>query len=102
LRGAACRFLSDVRVRQWSARNRDHLLGVIAWHASSTYADELWIAAAHENEDAVVYNLLCHACRHLPTSRPLALEYPAERACTGIQAAGFHLHQTLIWMSIPI
>jgi len=96
------KFFTDVRVLQWAAREGDFLMGVLAWHATATYADDLWLAAHPEHEEAVAYDLLRHACHVLPPHRALSLDYPAGRADQAIQAAGFNLQQTLIWMSLPI
>jgi len=96
------RFLNDLRVRQWSAWRRNALLGVLAWQSMSAYADSLWLATAPEYEESVVGALLAHARTQLSSHRPLSLDYPVDRAAAEIQAAGFRIHQTLIWMSMDI
>jgi ribosomal protein S18 acetylase RimI-like enzyme len=96
------RFLNDIQVRQWSAYRRNQLSGVLAWQSMLAYADSLWLATTPENEEGVVGALLHHARTHLSSRRPLSLDYPADRAVTEIQAAGFRIHQTLIWMSMDL
>jgi len=96
------RFLNDTQVRQWSAYRRNQLSGVLAWQSMLAYADSLWMATTPENEESVVEALLYHARTHLSPRRPLSLDYPAERAEAEIQAAGFRIHQTLIWMSMDL
>ena len=96
------RFFSDFQVRHWSARRGNQLLGVLAWQAMPSYADSLWLAAPSQSEDLAGRCLLEHIRRHPVQRRPLALDYPAGRASQAIQDAGFHLHQTLIWMSLKL
>ncbi len=100
--GLLIRVLNDIHVRQWSARQNDRLAGVLTWQLMPAYADSLWLATAPEFEEDVAGALLQYARSHLPSRRPLSLDYPAERASQTIQAAGFHLHQTLIWMSMDL
>jgi predicted GNAT family acetyltransferase len=102
LLGFLNRFLNDIQVRQWSAWHRNQLLGVLAWQSMLAYADSLWLATAPEYEESVVDALLLFARAHLSSHRPLSLDYPAGRAAAEIQAAGFRIHQTLIWMSMDL
>jgi ribosomal protein S18 acetylase RimI-like enzyme len=96
------RFLNDLQVRQWSARRGSQLIGVLAWQAMPSYADSLWLAAPPHSEDIAASCLLEHLRRHPVKRKPVALDYPAGRAAQAIQDAGFHLHQTLIWMSLKL
>jgi GNAT superfamily N-acetyltransferase len=100
--GSLNRFLNDIQVRQWSVWRRNQLLGVLAWQSMLAYADSLWLATTPEYEESVVGALLRHARTHLSSHRPLSLDYPAGHAGTEIQAAGFRIHQTLIWMSMDL
>jgi ribosomal protein S18 acetylase RimI-like enzyme len=100
--GFLSRFLNDIQVRQWSAWRRNQLLGVLAWQSMLAYADSLWLATTSEHEESVIGALLQYACTHLSTHRPLSVDYPAGRAGREFQAAGFRIHQTLIWMSMDI
>jgi len=100
--GFLYRFLNDFQVRQWSARRDNQLVGVLAWQSMPSYADSLWLAASPEHEAAAAHALLAHVRSRLRWHRPLALDYPAGRASQAIQDAGFHLHQTLIWMSLAL
>lgn len=100
--GLVVRFLNDIHVRQWSIWRNDQLAGVLAWQLMPAYADSLWLATKPELEESVVEALLHHTRAHLRSRRPLSLDYPAGRASRAIPAAGFHLHQTLIWMSMDL
>jgi GNAT superfamily N-acetyltransferase len=92
--------LMEVQIKHWAAHSHDRLVGILTWQASSNFADHLWLATHPENEDLAAYNLLS-SVRQSPTlRRPLALDYPSDRAVEAIKAAGFHPHQTLVWMSI--
>jgi hypothetical protein len=97
--GALHRMLLDVRLRQWSALQAGNLLGVIAWRVSYAYADDLFLALAPGSESLAAYHLLSWI-RALPSRRRLlTLDFPAGQAEEAIQAAGFRLQHTLIWMS---
>jgi ribosomal protein S18 acetylase RimI-like enzyme len=101
LLGAFYRFFSENHIRQWSAYRGNELLGVLAFQASHSYADTLWLACRPEDEPAATKELLLYARQHLSPRRALALDYPAGRSVSAIQEAGFFIHQTLIWMEIP-
>lgn len=96
------RLVRGAPVWQRSAVLGGQLLGVLAWQPSASYADHLWLAAAPQSEELAAYHLLLHARRYLRSSRPLSLDYPADRATAAIRAAGFFPHQTLIWMKRAI
>ena len=100
--GLFTRFLNDFQIRQWSAWQGDRLLGVLAWQTMPAYANSLWLAAAPENEEFAAAVLLPYIRQHPPSRRPLSLDFPAGRAIQAIQSAGFHFHQTLIWMSLSL
>lgn len=100
--GGISRLLSDSQIRQWSACWNGQLIGVLALQSTYAYADNLWLAASPENEEAAAGALLNFARQRTSLRRPLALDYPARRAVWAIQNAGFHLHQTLVWMSISL
>jgi GNAT superfamily N-acetyltransferase len=100
LTGLFYRLFNDIHLRQWSAWQDDHLLGVLAWNATHSYADSLWLAADGENEEEAAEVLLRYARRRLSPKRPLSLDYPALHAQQAILDAGFRIHQTLIWMSV--
>ena len=102
LRGFLYRLFNDIHVQQWSAQMDRRLIGVLAWQASKSYADNLWIATQEEYEDEAIKNLLIHARLHLTSSRPFSLDYPAGHASEAIQSAGFKSHQTLIWMALDL
>lgn len=96
--GFIYRMANDLRILHWAVRADNRLLAVLTWQASLGYTDHLWLAASDEAEGGAIQPLLEQACRQLAHNRPLSLEYPAGRAATAIQAAGFHEHQTLVWM----
>lgn len=100
LMGFLARIFNEISAQQWSAWIGKRLMGVLAWQSTTAYADTLWLAANPDQEDTAADALLRYSRQHLSARRPLSLDYPAGRAAFGIQAAGFHLHQTLIWMSI--
>jgi ribosomal protein S18 acetylase RimI-like enzyme len=102
LMGFLYRTFNDFYLQQWSARRGDQLLGVLTWNAAHSYADSIWLAADAEHEEEAATALLRYARKKLSPRRPLSLDYPALHAQEAIKGAGFHAHQTLIWMSVDI
>jgi ribosomal protein S18 acetylase RimI-like enzyme len=100
--GIIYRAFSGSYARQWSILSGDRLLGVLAWQPSGNFADTLWLSTSAEDEEMAAYALLLHARQHLSPRRPLSLDYPAHHADESMQAAGFYIHQTLIWMSTDV
>lgn len=96
--GGLFRLFLQVYDRHWSASREGQLTGVLSWVASPGYADNLWLAAAPEREAETTLALLTHARQNSAARRPMSLDYPAGHAIEAIQEAGFHIHQTLIWM----
>ena len=102
LSGAISRMFNEKQLRQWSARLDGELVGTVSWQASSLQADWLWLAAAPGHEDLSIRGLLLHARKKLNRRRILAVNYPADRGVAAFNQAGFHQHQTLIWMHTKI
>ncbi|MBW8010341.1 MAG: GNAT family N-acetyltransferase [Chloroflexi bacterium] len=98
LGGAFNRLFSEKRIHQWSARRESELIGVLAWQSSFTQADRLWLASSRHDEEEAILALLPFVRMTLNTQRTLALNYPTGRATDALRQAGFHNHQTLIWM----
>ena len=98
IKGSLNRLIHDKRVRQWSARRNNKLLGVLSLQSSTTQADKLWLAVPPEFEEAAIQALLLLARRVSSPKRSLALDFPSGLAVKAIQNAGFYNHQTLVWM----
>jgi GNAT superfamily N-acetyltransferase len=96
------RYFIDANIHQWSLKAERKLLGMLVINSSFSQADHLWLAAPSEFENEAAYHLLKYCQRKPHLHNSLTLDYPVGRAEQGIQAAGFHLHQTLIWMSLTL
>jgi GNAT superfamily N-acetyltransferase len=94
------RFFGGSPTQHWAARRNGKLLGLLTWEPSRTSADNLWLAAPPETEEAAIRTLLPRVTHRLSPGRPLSLNYPAGRAESAFLAAGFSLQQTLIWMKV--
>ncbi len=112
LLGAIYRLLMNVQVVQWaveggmhSARTSstgDGLSGAVAWQAFPGRENHLWLAAPQQADEDLIHALLVYARRHVPSQRPLQLDYPTQRLQQAISEAGFKAEQTLIWMELPL
>lgn len=95
------RMLFGDPTRHWAARQNGHLLGVLTWEPSHTYADNLWLAVPPETEDATIRALLPMLRREIDSPRPAAVNFPYNRATDAFIASEFKCLNTLIWMERP-
>jgi ribosomal protein S18 acetylase RimI-like enzyme len=95
------RWMNGEQLETWSAWVEGHFLGAAAWEPGNIISDVIWLATNPLDEDLAAQALLSHARRVLPLRRPVSLNFPTGFAEKGIQAAGFHVHNTLIWMEAP-
>lgn len=100
LLGFFYRFFSETEVRHWAAQSANRLLGVLTWQASHTHADHLWLAAPPETEVQALQTILPFIKQESRLTRPLTLEYPAQRAEDVFIQSGFEIHHTLVWMKL--
>lgn len=100
--GEFYRFLYNASIQQWALVSASRLLATVAWQATAGYANALWLAAPPFSDERVIQALLVHARQHVPSARPLMLDYPARHYDNPIQKAGFTAHQTLIWMELKL
>ncbi|OQY34105.1 MAG: hypothetical protein B6I38_02765 [Anaerolineaceae bacterium 4572_5.1] len=94
-------FFESPRVKQWSATDADgELMGVLSWQSTTTFEDKLWLAASPKCEETVAnafFPFLDHTERF---KRSLRLDYPAGKAVSSLEKAGFTRVRTLIWMKL--
>ncbi|MEN8241525.1 MAG: N-acetyltransferase [Chloroflexota bacterium] len=100
--GGVWRGLNEHRTRQWSLRQQGKWCGSLCYQSSYLQADWLWLAAPPESREDAIRALLPHARRERSSRRTLALNYPAGEHQDVFESAGFHPHQTLIWMQAEI
>ena len=96
--GTLSRMFTERKFQQWAARRGTELIGVLTWQSSYNQADHLWLACSAENQDDAILALLPHSRSERAAKRTLSLNFQAGRAIAAITGAGFHNHQTLIWM----
>ena len=92
----------DLNFRQWAAVKDGELLAALTWMPSAGRASDVLLAAARPGDGAAgLRSLLEAARRELDVRRSLVLEYPAGEALQAIEASGFRILRTLIWMYAP-
>lgn len=96
--GHLYRLITGKSIRQWSAVQGRHLLGVLAWQRTDAYASRLWFASDPELEAEALLALAPFVCTRIRFHQPLHLEYPAGRSTQAFESLGFYSHQTLLWM----
>ena len=100
LRGELYRFFSLNYPKHWTVTDRGDLCGVLTWMNHPGYSDYLLLAAPEDADPAAVQALLGHARKSLTPRRRLSLNTPAGFVDEAIQAAGFSVQQTLMWMQV--
>jgi GNAT superfamily N-acetyltransferase len=100
--GSLHRFFNDTTMKHWAATRGKDLLGVLSWQPHLHHADHLWLACATEAEDQAISSLLIQARQKLAERPRMTLDFPAGRGQSAFEAAGFHIQQTLIWMSTQL
>jgi ribosomal protein S18 acetylase RimI-like enzyme len=94
------RMILDTDVRHWVVRTDGAPSAILSWQALSGQNDRLWAAVPPEGGESALTALLLHACRTLTWRATLTLDFPTGQYQTAIQAAGFRLHRTLLWMKL--
>jgi GNAT superfamily N-acetyltransferase len=100
--GVLSRLFYNTYIRQWGVMQNGRLSAAIAWQATGSYANVIWLAAPLKGDELAVRELLKYMRRHSPTRRTMTLDYPALQYTRSIQEAGFVEQQTLVWMSLPL
>lgn len=98
LPNALYRFVVQYDMRQWAAAAGHELLASATWVPSYRQPNSLWLAAAPGGGPGVT-RVLEAARNELAHYRRLTVEYPAGECRQEIEAAGFTVFRTLLWMS---
>ena len=94
------RFVLGEETRHWVSRRGNELEAAISWQpAPSGYPDRLWLAVPPTGAGDALLALLLQSRVDLSYRRTtLAIDYPSGEYVDVIQAAGFKLQRTLLWM----
>lgn len=84
--------------RSWCLYEGNSLMGIIAWEAARTWADNLWVGCQPEQVDITLHYLLPHALNAMLRHRPQSVNIASSLGVDIFQKIGFNLHYTLIWM----
>jgi len=98
--GMLSRFINETQIRQWGVSRDGQLCGFMSWKKTSSYADQLWVAAPPETEEMVLRTLLPYIRWRERANRPLSIDFPEGRAENALQEAGFQPDPALLWMQI--
>jgi len=91
-------FFSDFNVKQWAAVRNDVLLATLTWMPQGSRSDSLYAATSPDLDGEALTHLLFQARRALSNHSSLSLDLPTGEMTDAIQAAGFILRRTLLWM----
>lgn len=95
-------LLNHDQILNWAAYYNNDLIGVLSWEPTRHYADSLWIAPSPNATDMAITSLLSHARCYFHGLRPLMVNFPGGYNEVPFWEAGFEIHNTLIWMEMPI
>ncbi len=94
---ALYRLFIEFDLQQWAVQKNGKLQGVLAW-MPTVHNGALWLACDPGADPDAVTSLLLRSQQVLGHRNSLTLEHPAGLQEDAIQAAGFHISRTLIWM----
>ena len=88
----------DFNIKQWAAVRNDELLATLTWMPQGGRSESLYAAISPGSDGETLTHLLIHARRALSNHSLLSLDFPAGEMIDPIQAAGFKIRRTLLWM----
>jgi ribosomal protein S18 acetylase RimI-like enzyme len=88
----------DFNIKQWAALRNDELLAALTWMPQGGRSESLYAATPPASDGEALKQLLLHARRTLANHSSLSLDFPAGEMTEAIQAAGFRIRRTLLWM----
>jgi ribosomal protein S18 acetylase RimI-like enzyme len=94
------RLINEKKIKHWAAHSNADLIGAVTWEPGNFYQDVLWVATSPTWEDLALKWLLPHVITSVQNQHTLVANYPAGRAIQAFQNAGFHIHNTLVWMEV--
>jgi ribosomal protein S18 acetylase RimI-like enzyme len=97
---ALFRFFLDSDVRHWAVRKGERLRCMLTWQAMTGLSDRLWVAVPPGADPSALTLLLASVRRAMTWRQSLTLDFPAGECQAAIEAAGFHIHRTLLWMKV--
>jgi len=92
-------FLDGVSFRHFTVGSDEKNFGTITWQKTKSFANNLWLAFPEEIENKVLPGALQMVLRRVAKRHPLSIDYPKGRASPDLNALGFEIFRTLIWMS---
>jgi ribosomal protein S18 acetylase RimI-like enzyme len=95
---ALYRFFMESHARHWAVHAEGKLLAVLSWQPMYSSPDRLWAAVPPEADGTPLTALLLKARQALTWRMTLSLDFPAGLNAAAIEAAGFRLQRTLLWM----
>lgn len=91
------RLFVEFDLRQWAVQKEGHLQGTLAWIPAAR-GNLLWLACDPDADAESIAMLLRQAHRDLGFRKNIKLDHPAGLQEKAIQAGGFEIARTLIWM----
>ncbi len=91
------RLFIEFDIQQWAVQKNGKLQGVLAW-IPTIHTMPLWLACDPGADPDSITTLFLNAHRDLGYRQSLTLDHPAGLQEDALQAAGFTVSRTLIWM----
>jgi hypothetical protein len=88
----------DFNIKQWAAMRDEKPLATLTWMPQGGRSESLYAATDEGSNGEALTQLLAHARRALSNSPLLSFDYPTGEMTDAIQAAGFRVRRTLLWM----
>jgi ribosomal protein S18 acetylase RimI-like enzyme len=88
----------DFNIKQWAVLRGEKPLATLTWMPQGGRSESLYAATGEGSSGEALTQLLVHARRALYSYPSLSFDYPAGEMTDAIQAAGFRVRRTLLWM----
>ena len=91
-------FLEGKNLQHWAVELDGQCCGVISWHKSTSFANNLWLGIDPELDEHALSAAMAVVLRHYAPRHMISIDYPAGKFVSQFKAMGYNEFRTLIWM----
>lgn len=95
-------FIDGINLKHWTLEHYGTCQGFLSWQKTTTYANNLWLALAPDAEAGLLMGTFPEIMQNLPRRHPLSLDVAYGTRMDELEALGFKIFRTLIWMSMEL
>ncbi|QRN82115.1 GNAT family N-acetyltransferase [Chloroflexota bacterium] len=95
-------FIDGINLKHWALERNGNCQGFLSWQRTSTYANNLWLALAPDAGTGLLMGAFPEIMQILPRRHPLSLDVAYGTRTDELEALGFNIFRSLIWMSMEL